>query len=352
MKNITWLIVLSLLLSGCGKDKKAEVNVIERLAYTVVVGAQGEDDSNIYSGEIRARYETVLGFRIGGKIVERKVDVGAEVKAGQLLARLDAADTGLQENAANAQLRLAEDEAKRYRELREKGFVSQSVLDAKETALNSATAQAGLAQNQAAYTSLLADRDGVVSATLAEVGQVVSAGQAVMRLAQDGKREVAIALPESAYNSIRVGMPAQIELNAAMSGAQALSGHVREISPAADPASRTYAARISLDAESAKVALGMTARVKFKISSKSGSKKDSAYLIPLSALFQQKDKAAVWIVAPDRSVSLRQVEVKAYRDDGVLVSAGIVAGERIISAGVHMLNAGEKIKIIENGKVL
>jgi multidrug efflux system membrane fusion protein len=362
-KNIYWMFALSLLLSACGKEQAIAAATVERPASTIVVGALGDERSNVYSGEIRARYETVLGFRIGGKIIARTVDVGAVVNSGQLLARLDAADTGLQESAAAAQYRLADDEAKRYRELREQGFVSQSALDAKETALKAAAAQAGLARNQAAYTSLLSDRAGVVSATLAEVGQVVSAGQAVVRVAQDGKREVSISIPESRFNSVRVGMPAQIELSAAGNGAQTFAGHVREISPAADPASRTYPARVSLDSGNAAVALGMTARVKISAAGKSDAagenaatgkgvaRKDSAYLIPLSSIFQQGEKTAVWIVAADRSVSLRPVEVSAYRDDGALVLSGIAAGERIVSAGVHMLTAGDKIQLIDNGKV-
>ena len=352
MKNIFWMAMVALLISACGKAQNAVVTAPERPAFTFVVGAQGVDVSNIYSGEIRARYETVLGFRIGGKVVERRVDVGAEVKAGQLLARLDAADTRLQESAATAQFQLAEDEVKRYRELRNQGFVSQSVLDAKETALNAAKSQAGLAQNQAAYTSLHADRDGIISAALVEVGQVVSAGQAVYRVAQDGNREVAIAIPESAYASVKVGMPAQVEINAAKSGAQALNGRVREISPAADPASRTYAARVSLNADYSKIGLGMTARVKLVPAVATAAKQGSTYLIPLTSVFQQKDQPAVWIVAEDRSVSLRPIEIKAYRDDGALVSAGIRAGERIVSAGVHMLNMGDKIRLIENGRSL
>jgi multidrug efflux system membrane fusion protein len=362
-KNIYWMFALSLLLSACGKEQAIAAATVERPASTIVVGALGDERSNVYSGEIRARYETVLGFRIGGKIIARTVDVGAVVNSGQLLARLDAADTGLQESAAAAQYRLADDEAKRYRELREQGFVSQSALDAKETALKAAAAQAGLARNQAAYTSLLSDRAGVVSATLAEVGQVVSAGQAVVRVAQDGKREVSISIPESRFNAVRVGMPAQIELSAAGNGAQTFAGHVREISPAADPASRTYPARVSLDSGNAAVALGMTARVKISAAGKSDAagenaatgkgvaRKDSAYLIPLSSIFQQGEKTAVWIVAADRSVSLRPVEVGAYRDDGALVLSGIAAGERIVSAGVHMLTAGDKIQLIDNGKV-
>lgn len=348
MKKNIWMLLLPLLLLGCSKEEKAVATPAERPAFTVVVGALGEDQGSIYSGEIRARYETVLGFRIGGKIIERAVDVGATVKKGQVLARLDPADTGLQAGAASAQLRLAEDEAKRYRELRERGFVSQSLLDAKETALNSATAQAGLAINQAEYTSLLADRDGVVSAILSEVGQVVSAGQAVVRLAQDGNREVAISIPESSYSSFKVGLAAQIELGAT----QTFSGRVREMSPAADPASRTYAAKISLNTDHPNVALGMTVRVKLNLTAKDAQHKAGAYLVPLTAIFQQGDKAAVWIVAADRSVSLRPVVVKAYRDEGALVTAGISAGERIVSAGVHMLTAGDKVKIIENGNAL
>jgi len=349
MKKAILILMLPFLLAACGKQ--AEPAKVERPASTIVVGAEASDSGNVYSGEVHARYETVLGFRIGGKIVERLVDAGAFVRKGQVLARLDAADTGLQASAANAQYHLAEEELQRYRELRDKGFVSQSALDAKETALKAAAAQAGLARNQAAYTSLLSDRDGVVSATFAEVGQVVSAGQPVLRVAQQGEREVTISVPESRFSSIKVGMPAEIELNATDSNVQStVAGHVREISPAADPASRTYPVRVSFDAKNAKVALGMTARVKFKESAKNSTQKNSGFLVPLTAIFQQGDKAAVWIVAADRSVSLRSVEVAAYRDDGALIASGIAAGERIVSAGVHKLSVGEKIQIIESGK--
>jgi multidrug efflux system membrane fusion protein len=224
-------------------------------------------------------------------------------------------------------------------------------LDAKESALKAAAAQAGLARNQAAYTNLLSDREGVVSATFAEVGQVVSAGQPVVRVAQQGEREVTFSIPESRYASVKVGMPAEIELSATDSNAQStVRGHVREVSPAADSASRTYPVRVSFDASNARVALGMTARVKLVETGKGGTQKDSGYLIPLTAIFQQGDKSAVWIVAADRSVSLRPVTVSAYRDDGALISGGVVAGERIVSAGVHKLTAGEKIKVIEEGK--
>ncbi|MFA6120597.1 MAG: efflux RND transporter periplasmic adaptor subunit [Sideroxydans sp.] len=348
MSHRLLVLALPLLLVACSKESAPPAKV-ERPASTIVVGEVGEDQSNVYSGEVRARYETVLGFRIGGKLIARNVDVGAKVKKGELLARLDASDTGLQESAADAQYRLAEDEVKRYRELRDKGFVSQSALDAKETALKAAAAQAGLARNQATYTSLLSDRTGVVSATLAEVGQVVSAGQPVLRVAQDGEREVSIAIPESRFAAIKVGMPAQIEFGVAGNGGQTVAAHVREVSPSADPASRTYPARVSFDASNAKIALGMTARVRINEVAKSGVQKVGGFKVPLTAIFQQNDKTAVWIVAQDRSVSLRAVEVSAYRDDGALISSGVAAGERIISAGVHKITAGDKVIVAEHG---
>lgn len=347
MKKLWIMMCVAALLSGCGKGQES-IAVVARPASTFVVGALATDSGNIYSGEVHARYETALGFRIAGKITERLVDMGAEVKKGQVLAKLDGADTGLQENSANAQLQLAQDEFKRYRELRAQGFVSQSALDAKETALKAAEAQAGLARNQATYTSLLADRDGVVSATYAEVGQVVSAGQPVVRVAQHGEREVAISIPEARFSGVRVGMPAEVGLLAANNNTQVLHGHVREISPAADPASRTYPARVAFDTRDAKVALGMTANVRL-LGASNKSETQGAFLIPMTALFQQGSKDAVWVVRADNTVSLRPVTVAAYRDDGVLISAGLQAGERIVKAGVHMLTEGEKIQLIENG---
>lgn len=346
MKLSILILALVSVLSGCGKESapaaKIESAKVEQPALTQVVGAVVPDTGNVYSGEIRARHETTLGFRIGGKIVERLVDAGAVVKRGQVLARLDAADAGLQASAAVTQLQLAKADAKRYRELRRKGFVSQSALDAKEAAYKAAAAQTGLARNQSAYTTLHADHDGVVAATLAEAGQVVSAGQPVLRLAQDSGREVAIAIPETQFTGLKIGVPAEVTLWSAANGAAHFSGRLRELAPAADPASRTYAARIELSGAGARAALGMTAQVHF-----TDENKRDKLIVPLSAIFQQGDQAAVWVVAADRSVSLRPVQVAAYRDNGAVIASGVVAGERIVSAGVHKLNAGEKIRIIE-----
>ncbi|MDD4910793.1 MAG: efflux RND transporter periplasmic adaptor subunit [Sideroxydans sp.] len=345
-KKISITLVLLASLSACGKAPTQQAEKAELPAMTIVVGDQGGGQSNVYSGEIRARHEAVLAFRTSGKLIARAADVGEKVKAGQVLAKLDGADAGLQEGAASAQLKLAEDELKRFRELRDKGFVSQSALDAKEASFKAASAQAGLAHNQAAYTSLTSDHAGVVAATMVEVGQVVSAGQPVLRVAQDGEREVAIAIPESRFSSVKVGTTAQIEISDAEGELQTIEGRVREVSPAADPASRTYAARISFKASADQAALGMTARVRIS-NSKGSAKRAGTYRIPLTALFQEANKAAVWVVAEDHSVSLRQVEILSYRDDGVLISGGVVAGDRIVSAGVHKLAAGDKVKSID-----
>lgn len=349
MKKKFLPVLLAIALAACGKEE-APAPKVERPALTHVVGTQANDGGNVYSGEIRARHEAQLAFRIGGKIVERLVDAGAVVKAGQPLARLDAADTALQAGAAEAQYQLAEADAKRYRELRARGFVSQAALDAKETALKAAAAQAGLARNQAAYTTLRADRNGVVAAVLAEAGQVVGAGQAVVRVAQEGEREVAISVPESQLAGVKLGAPAEITLWAGDGETASYAGHLRELAPAADPVSRTYPARIALDKTGAHLALGMTARVRFgSASTSSGQAGEGSFVVPLTAIFQQGDKPAVWIVAADRSLSLRPVRVAAYRDGGAVIAGGLAAGERIVSAGVHKLTAGEKIRIVESG---
>lgn len=343
MKHSILLLLLVPVLAGCNKEPAPAVKT-EHPALTMVAGSAATAGGNTYSGEIRARHETQPGFRVGGKIIERLVDAGTQVKAGQALMRLDPGDAGLQLGSAEAQYQLAEADAKRHRELRGKGFVSQSALDAKEAALKAAAAQAGLARNQSAYTTLHTDRAGVIAAVLAEAGQVVSAGQPVLRLAPDGEREVAIAIPEAHLANLKVGAAAEITLLAAGENSAPLTGCLRELAPAADPASRTYVARVALSQSSPDVALGMTARVRFAT-----NKKSNGLLIPLTAIFQQDKQAAVWIVAADRTISLRPVQVAAYRDDGAVIAGGLAAGERIVSNGVHRLAAGEKIRIIESG---
>lgn len=339
MKPTLPLIAFVLVLAACNKQA-APPAPTERPVLTQIVGDAAAAGSHEYSGEIRARDEAALAFRIGGKIVERKVDAGEQVRAGQELARLDAADAGWQASAAEAQFRQASAEIKRYRELHAKGFVSQSALDAKETAFKAAEAQAGLARNQSNYTRLYADHDGVIAATLAEAGQVVAAGQPVLRLARAGAREVAVAIPESQFAQRKLGEQVQVTL---LADGATFEGRLRELSQAADPASRTYAARVALAGDTARLALGMSARVSF------AADRGAGLLVPLTAIFQQGDQSAVWVVGADHKLSLRVVQIAAWRDQGAVLAGGVNAGERIVSAGVHKLAAGEKIRIVANG---
>jgi RND family efflux transporter, MFP subunit len=247
-----------------------------RTVRVMKVDGAAASGSLTFPGEVRARYESRLGFRLGGKIVERRVDVGAAVKRGQVLARLDAQDASLNAAQAEAARALAEAEAKRYRDLRAKNFVSQAVLDAKETALKTAAAQAGVARNQAGYTTLVADRDGVVTAVEAEAGQVVAAGQTVLRVAEGNEKEVVIAVPEGDVEKVRGAEGFAVALNS-LSG-RSWAGRLRELSPSADPATRTFAARISVPQADESVRLGMSARVEAKV-----SHGDTALRLPLSA---------------------------------------------------------------------
>ncbi len=336
-------LVVLLLLAACNKAAPPAVPA-PRPAFTLQIAQHAVTSVWQYNGDVRARHELPLGFRLGGKVAARLVEVGQQVAAGQVLARLDVTDAALQSNAAEAQLKLAQDEAHRYRELFAKKFISQSALDAKETALQAAIAQAGLARNQSAYTELRAERAGVVTAILAEVGQVVPAGQPVLKLAQDGEREVAIAVPEVRLSQLKVGALADITLFAA-EGEQHLRGRLRELSPAADPATRTYPARITLLDGADKVGLGMTARVQFAPAQQAAN----ALVIPLTAVFQQGKATAVWIVGKDQTVHLQNVTIAAYRDDGAVIASGLQGGERIVSNGVHRLSPGEKIQPVDAG---
>lgn len=329
-------LVLSLAIAACGE---APLPATEApLVKTVKATASAGGTERSYSGEVRARHEVPVSFRVGGKLVERRVEAGMRVAAGQVLARLDPADLALQAAQAESQLSLARSEAQRYRDLRQRNYVSAAALDAKENALKAAESQAGIARNQSAYATLTAESAGVVAAVLAEPGQVVAAGQPVLRVARDGEREVAIALPESVVGDVKVGDKAMVELWAA---GTTLEGRARELAPVADPVTRTFAARVTLLAAPADIALGQTARVSFAQS------ESAAMIVPMSALIQQGDRPAVWVVADDSTLNLRPIAVGRYTDTGAVVTGGLKPGERIVAAGVHKLTAGQKVRVTE-----
>ncbi len=238
-----------------------------------VVQVSTSDLGNFYSGEVRARHETDLAFRVGGKLVARHVDVGSRVTRGTVLARLDPKDAKLAADAARSQLAAAEAdhslaraELERYRQLFAQSFVSQAVLDARLTTFNAtkakldqARAQLETAQNQSAYTTLTADADGVITATSAELAQVVAAGQPIVRLARPDERDVVINVPESRLTALRESKQVLVALWTQPE--RPYHGEVREISPTADPVTRTFTVKVSVPDADASVRLGMTANV-------------------------------------------------------------------------------------------
>jgi multidrug efflux system membrane fusion protein len=331
-------LLLFAALAGCGRE--AAVPEPPRPVLTRVLGETAGDETLSYSGEVRSRHETPLAFRIPGKITARPVDAGAIVRAGDILARIDPADSLLSVEAANAQLELAAADVQRWRHLRAQNFVSQAALDGKESAYRAARAQAELARNQSAYTVLRADQAGVIGLITGEVGQVVAAGQTIMRLARADTLEVAISIPEARMPELRSLGAAEISLWA---DAQAhYAGTLRELSPVADPVTRTYAARVAIRQPDARVLLGMTATVRFL--RQEGSNRLS---VPLTAVFQHAGQPALWVVDADQIVSLRPVAIAAYREDSAILAGGATAGERIVVAGVHKLSSGERVRVIE-----
>lgn len=352
MNRLLWLLPL-LPLAGCGEKAAPPVATVKMvLAHTVRAGSAASQAE--YSGEVRARHEISLAFRVGGKLVARAVDVGDRVVAGQVLARLDAADLALSSSGAEANLAAvaaerayAQAEVKRYRELRAQQFVSQASLDAKETALQAAeekyraqAAQAGLASNQRGYAELRADAAGVVSAVLAEAGQVVAAGQPVLKVARSGEKEVVVAVPENRVAELAGAGEVAVTLWAAPE--KPYRGRVREVAPQADLVTRTFAAKISILDADAGVRLGQTARVLLKKAAGG-----ALTLIPLGSVFQQGSRPAVWLLGSDGQVHLRPIQVAAWREDGVAVSGGLAAGERIVAAGAHKLVENEAVRVAE-----
>lgn len=350
--RLTFAFTAALALAACS-DKQERAEDISPVTVVKVVPS-GADQDVRYTGDVRARYETVLGFRVPGKIVAREVEVGSRVKRGQMLARLDPSDFRLNIEAAGSQLAAAQadhlqakDELARYRNLYEQKFVSAAEIDRRQNAYNvakarleQAQAQLGVAQNQSSYTGLRADQDGTITTIGAEVGQVVGAGQEVMRLARLDEKDVVINVPESRLDAVKASGEVSITLWA-QPGAK-FAGRIREISPSADPVTRTYTVKVTLLKASPAVQLGMTANVLL------GAQGASPVIrLPLSALYQQGQQPAVWIVDPATSaLVLTPVGVARYTQEAVEISSGLKADDVVVRAGVHKLRAGQKVRVL------
>ncbi|HKX93930.1 MAG TPA: efflux RND transporter periplasmic adaptor subunit [Methylibium sp.] len=324
-----------------------------RAVRTMTVGAAAVSSSHEYAAEVRARTESRIGFRVGGKLLARDVELGTAVRAGQRLARLDPRDLQLGQlgaqaalSSAEASLGQAEADFRRYTELRDQGFISSAELERRETTLKSARAQvaqaraqAGVQGNQAAYATLSADVGGVVTAIEAEPGQVVAAGQPVLRLAHDGPRDVVFSVPEDRAAQLHALLGRAGALQVTLWGSDAvLPATVREVAAATDATTRTLL--VKADLGRAPVVLGQTATVTIAL-----PRDAAAIKLPLTALVQSDGRTAVWLLdAASMTVKPQPVQLAGAEGNLVLVAAGLVPGQEVVTAGVHVLTAGQSVR--------
>lgn len=342
-----------LVLGGCSREpeRAPDVRPVRLLQLQSATGQSAYE----FSGDVRPRIESRLGFRVGGKIAARLVDVGATVRRGQPLARLDPTDLNLAEQGSRAQYEaartdrdLAAADLKRYNDLFAKGFISAAEQNRRQASYEAAAARLRQAEaalreqsNQTGYTVLAADADGVVTAIDAEVGQVVSAGQSVVRVAQTAEKEVAIGLPEDQVDWLRDIRDVSVRTWAEPE--RRLPGRVREIAAAADPVTRTYAARITVPNPPADLKFGMTAMVTFVRTGAS-----PAVRVPLTALLQQQGSNQVWVY-DSAAGTVQPVAVTLGQPIGneIEVSSGLRPGQTIVTAGVHLLKPGQKVRPLQ-----
>jgi membrane fusion protein, multidrug efflux system len=368
MKNVakllpTSLVLATALLAACSKQAPAPDPV--RAVKILRVAPSSLSSTYEYAADVRARAEVRVGFRVGGKIIKRQAEVGQTVKAGQVVAQLDPADFALAANSARAAVQaaqtnrdLAAADFKRFQDLRAQNFISEAELQRREASLKAGQAQLDQAKaqlsvqgNQTAYAVLAAPVAGVVTGVEAEAGQVVQAGAAVLRIAQNGPRDAVFAVPEDRLNQLRLGDAVRVRTWAAQSASAAassnaeLQGRVHEIAATADPVTRTYQVKVAL--QDAALPLGSTVYVTVQNQAAA-----SAQLIklPTSALRQVGSGTAVWLL--DRSsMTVRSQAVQVATADGndAVIAAGIKPGDEVVSAGVHVLAEGQRVSIFGVG---
>ncbi|WP_140631311.1 efflux RND transporter periplasmic adaptor subunit [Methylibium rhizosphaerae] len=344
-------LCVAALLAGCSRNEAAPEPV--RAVRTVVVGSDTAGATFEFAAEVRARTESRLGFRVGGKLVRRSADLGDAVKAGQVLAQLDPQDLRLGQDAARASLSAAQAnheqaaaDFKRFKELREQGFISSAELERRETALKAAKAtldqaqaQASVQGNQTAYSALVADASGVITGVEAEPGQVVAAGTPVLRLAHDGPRDVVFSVPEDKLQLLRglEGKGDRLKVKLWGSNEQ-WPASVREVAAAADPVTRTFL--VKADIGRAAVKLGQTASITLDLPKTNGVNK-----LPLSALMEYEGKTAVWLLDKESmTVKPQVVQVAGAEANSAVISSGLKPGQVVVTAGVHVLTPGQKVK--------
>ena len=360
--NLTGSLILvlaaALCLAGCAKQESGIATVRPALAYKIP--ATSGVESEVFAGDIHARVEADHAFRVAGKVSQRLVDTGATVKKGQPLARIDPQDVRFAAVAGKAQVAaqlteadFANAELKRFQDLFNKGFVSKSALDQKINLANAAKARLDAARalssvsiNQEGYATLFAETNGVVTQVMTEAGQVVAAGQPIMKIANPQEKELSISVPESKLGAFKGKAAAPRELRVALwsNPDKYYKAKIREIGGSADPVTRTYAVRISLLELDEAVQLGMSAYAVFV-----GANQTDTLAVPLSALYVRDKTTGVWQIAADGKVALKPVTVIQYRETSAIVktvSGGLKPGDIIVAAGVHKLREGEIVKAV------
>lgn len=358
MKRSFWchavLFLSALALVGCKDDAPPAVAKI-RPVRTVVVTPKPIDDDRQAIGDIRPRFETELGFRVAGKLVSRLVDVGDEVAKNDLIARLDEQDfqTKIRSSkagvaAAQAAMSEAKSAEKRSKDLLSKGFEARSAYDSALQKLQTATAKMtsvkaalSLAQDQLGYTELRADFDGIVTAVSAEPGRVLAAGQTVIKLAKPHEKDAVFNIAESAFRDRKPNEHPEINVSLLSAPDIKTEGIARQISPIADPETRTYQVKVTLHNPPRQMRFGASVVGRLKHVTA------PVVVLPGSALFDTQGKSAVWIYDKSSSqVHLKTITIARYGSDSIIVHEGLVAGEIVVTAGVNRLREGQKVKLL------
>lgn len=349
MRSAPFLLMLPLL-AACGKhaDQPEPIRPVK----TLVVGVHADDSGMALPGEVHAVHESPLAFRVGGKVSACLANLGDTVKRGQVLARLEAADYQLgaqsgaaSESEARSNLTFAEADLERYRKLREQGFISSAQFDQKKLAADAAQARLKALQSghevqsrQLSYTALTADHEGVLTAADCNPGQVVAIGQPVFKQAQGTEREIQIFLPEGAMPTFSKAAKFSVSFSA-LPG-KLYQGKLRELAAAADPATRTYSARISLQESDAALRLGMSASV--SVQSDSGM----IMRLPLAAVLSYDSKPHVWKVDKAQTVHAAAVTISGLEGNEVRIASGLAAGDVVVVAGANLLREGQTVRLM------
>src|SRR5436309_5575408 len=347
------LAFIAVALAGC-TDTAAEKAAPGRPVLVAAVHYEAETPERSFVGTIKPRIETDMGFRVPGKVAKRLVEVGQTVDVGQPLATLDQVDLKLQAEQAEAEFRaatgvLAQAGAaeQRAKDLRAKGWATDAQLDsAKATAdeararLNRAERSVELTQNSLSYATLVADSRGVVTATLVDPGQVVASGQTAIRVARFAEKEAVVAIPETLLSRAKDGV-ASVTLWSEPN--RKYAAKLREIAPAADPATRTYLAKFSLPEAGDNVSLGMTATLTL-----ADPETMRVARLPLSALFSEGGDPSLYVVDANGEVALKPVTVKSYESNDVVISGGIDEGAKVVVLGVQKLDPSQKVRVVSS----